>query len=137
MFHKNTTLSMYDHFQHVPIVLASLLLAQAAAYVEPASFHLAEPLPPTVPSLSIGTAYCEEKPYCCIPGLDYVKLYSDLHCPRLSFNVTVSGQQLSSQHNCRHCRPFKCQLNRTHKCMHVLLLLLLCRSNSYFLVLAN
>ena len=48
MFHKNTTLSM---------------------------FHLAEPLPPTVPSLSIGTAYCEEKPYCCIPGLDYVKLY--------------------------------------------------------------
>ena len=98
MFHKNTTLHMYDHFQHVPIVHASLLLAQAAAYVEPASFHLAEPLPPTVPSLSIGTAYCEEKPYCCIPGLDYVKLYSDLHCPRLSFNVTVSGQQLSSQH---------------------------------------
>ena len=82
--------------------------AQAAAYIEPLSFRFVEPLPPTVPSLAIGTAYCEDKPDCCIPGLDYVKLYSDLHCPRLSFNVTVSGQQLSSQHHtcCFECHRY-------------------------------
>lgn len=73
------------------MVLNSSITAKAAAYLEPFSFHLAEPLPPTVPSLSIGTAYCEQKLYCCIPGLDYIKLYSDLHCPRLSFNVTGYG----------------------------------------------
>ena len=71
--------------------LANLLFSpQAAAFLEPASTHFSKPLGFSIPALAYGTQLCMEAPQCCNMKYGYFHFYSELVCPKILMNVTVS-----------------------------------------------
>ncbi len=88
------------HFWEIPHSYCTPI--QAVVFLEPGSASFKAPLNYSIPSLSTGTELCTEKPACCLRGNSFDHFYTNMQCPKIVMNITVSATTTPTTHTHTH-----------------------------------